>query len=132
MSTKSEQLADEPRARAAEVRDRANAALNTAGEKLQENPMATLAGGIALGVLIGTLLPRSEREPALLGSLGSRIGDAARDACDAARATGQDKLDELGLTKEAARDKVKTILDVALDAATAAGSAAKSALRGDE
>jgi ElaB/YqjD/DUF883 family membrane-anchored ribosome-binding protein len=111
---------------------RASAALGTAGEKLQDNPMAAIAGGLALGVLIGTLLPRSEREAALLGGLGSRIGDAARDAYDAARATGQEKLDELGLTKDGARDKVKTLLDGAIEAASAAGTAAKGALRGGE
>jgi hypothetical protein len=111
---------------------RASAAIGTANEKLQENPMAAMVGGLALGVLIGTLLPRGEREAALLGDLGTRIGDAARDAFDAARATGQEKLDELGLTKDGARDKVKTLLDGALEAASAAGTAAKGALRGSE
>ena len=99
---------DEP-TRQSRARGSAGAALGTAGEKLQENPMAAIAGG-----------------------LGSRIGDAARDAYDAARATGQEKLDELGLTKDGARDKVKTLLDGALEAASAAGTAAKDALRGSE
>ena len=94
--------------------------------------MAALAGGLALGVLIGTLLPRSEREAALLGGLGARIGDAARDALDAARSTGQEKLDELGLTKDGARDKVKTLLDSALETASAAGTAAAGTLRGEQ
>jgi hypothetical protein len=116
----------------ASVQSRASAAIGTAGEKLQENPMAALVGGIALGVLIGTLLPRGEREAALLGGVGARIGDAARDALDAARSTGQDKLGELGLTKDGAREKVQTLLDGALEAATAAGTAAKGALRGSE
>jgi ElaB/YqjD/DUF883 family membrane-anchored ribosome-binding protein len=111
---------------------RASAAIGTASEKLQENPMAAIAGGLALGVLIGTLLPRGEREAALLGGLGARIGDAARDAYDAARSTGQEKLDELGLSKDGARDKVKTLLDGALEAASAAGTAARDALRGGE
>jgi hypothetical protein len=118
--------------RAAESLRSAKAAIGAAGEKLHENPMATVVGGLALGVLIGTLLPRSQREIALLGSLGTRIGDAARDAFDAARATGQERLDELGLTPTGARDKVKTLLDGALDAATAAGGAAKSALRASD
>jgi hypothetical protein len=130
MSTTTDQATGEPRA--PEALRSAKAAIGTAGEKLHENPMATLVGGLALGVLIGTLLPRSQREIALLGGVGARIGDAARDAFDAARTTGQDKLDELGLTPNAARDKVKTLLDGALDAATAAGGAAKSALRGSE
>ena len=116
----------------ATLQSRASAAIGTAGEKLHENPMAALVGGIALGVLIGTLLPRSEREAALLGGVGARIGDAARDALDAARSTGQDKLGELGLTKDGAREKVQTLLDGAIEAATAAGTAAKGALRGSE
>ena len=120
------------RNRASEGLRSAGAAIGAAGGKLQENPMATLFGGVALGVLIGALLPRSEREVALLGSLGERIGDAAREALDAASATGQAKLDELGLTKEGARAKVKTLIDGALEAATAAGEAAKSSLTGSE
>lgn len=120
------------RNRASEGLRSAGAAIGAAGEKLQENPMATLLGGLALGALIGTLLPRSEREAALLGSLGGRIGDAAREALEAARATGQDKLDELGLTRDGAKAKVKTILDGALEAASAAGEAAKSSLTGSE
>ena len=118
--------------RASEGLRSAGAVIGTAGEKLQENPMATLVGGLALGALIGTLLPRSEREAALLDTLGARIGDAAREAIDAARVTGQDKLDELGLTPDGARDKVKTIIDGALEAASAAGKAAKSSLRSDD
>jgi hypothetical protein len=132
MSTDTQQSARQPRPHAAEGLRSAKAAIGTAGEKLHENPMATLVGGLALGVLIGTLLPRSQREVALLGPLGARLGDAARDAFDAARATGQDRLGELGLTRDGARDKVKTLLDGALDAASAASGAAKSALRGDE
>jgi hypothetical protein len=132
MSTTTEQATRKPRAQAAEEPGRAKAAMDAAGEKLHENPMAALAGGLALGVLIGTLLPRSQREIALLGTLGDRIGDAARDAFDAARITGQERLGELGLTRDGARDKVKTLLDGALDAASAAGGAAKSALRGGE
>ena len=131
-TTTTEPATREPPAQASEERGRAKAALDAAGEKLHENPMATLVGGLALGVLLGTLLPRSKREIELLDGLGGRIGDAARDAFDAARATGQEKLDELGLTPQGARDKVKTLLDGAVDAATAAGGAAKSALRGSE
>jgi hypothetical protein len=110
----------------------AGEALGAAGEKLQENPVSMLMGGLALGVLIGALLPRSEREMALLGSLGERIGDAAREAMGAARATGQEKLDELGLTRDGAREKVQTLIDSALHAATAAGNAAKASLRGGD
>ncbi len=132
MSTTSDQATRPPRAPATKAAHSAKAAIGAAGEKLHENPMATLVGGLALGVLLGTLLPRSKREIELLGGLGDRIGDAARDAFDAARATGQDKLDELGLTPDGARDKVKALLDGPLDAASAAGGAAKSALRGSE
>jgi hypothetical protein len=127
MPTKTDEPTRQSRAGAS-----ASGAIGTAGEKLQENAMAAIAGGLALGVLIGTLLPRSEREAALLGGLGARIGDAARDAYDAARSAGQEKLDELGLTKDGARDKVRTLLDGAIEAASAAGTAAKGALRGEE
>ena len=130
MSSEVEETA--PASRAAEARRNAGAAIGAAGEKLQENPMAMLLGGLALGALVGALLPRSEREVALLGSLGERIGDAAREAFEAARATGYDKLDELGISKDGAREKVKTIIDGALEAASTAGKAARSSLTGRE
>ena len=106
MSSEVEETAPAPPA--AEARRNASAAIGAAGEKLQENPIAMLLGGLALGALVGALLPRSEREAALLGPLGERIGDAAREAFEAARATGYDQLDELGLSKDGARESMKS------------------------
>lgn len=98
------------------ARERANAAYATArtrasetGRKargaIEDNPVAAVVGGLAVGALIGALIPRTRREGDLLGGLGGKIGEA-----------GRDQLDKMGLTAEAARDKVTKLIDGAVDA----------------
>ena len=43
-------------------------------------PVGAVLGGLALGALIGFLIPRNERENRLLGPTGRKLADAARDA----------------------------------------------------
>jgi ElaB/YqjD/DUF883 family membrane-anchored ribosome-binding protein len=93
------------------------------------SPLLALAGGMAVGVLVGALLPRTEREGAVLGAFGARLIDAAREAADAARDAGRDKLDEAGLSRNGARDAVRGIFDAALGAAFSAGNAAAEAAK---
>lgn len=106
------------------ARDRLHALTSDATDGLEANPLVAVAGGIALGVLIGALLPRSERETALYGSIGERINAAAKEAAAAAKDAGRDKLADMGISREHASDTVRTIIDAALAAATSAGSAA--------
>ena len=99
----------------------------TAGT-VDANPLTILAGGIALGAVVGALLPRSDREKELLAPLGRELGARARAATDAARDAGQTELAELGLTRGAARDQVKSLLKGVVKAVGTAGSvAAKTA-----
>jgi ElaB/YqjD/DUF883 family membrane-anchored ribosome-binding protein len=63
------------------------------------NPMAALVGGLALGAIVGALIPVSRREKNMLGDVGRRINDTARDAVTAARDAGKEKLD--GFTDQA-------------------------------
>lgn len=109
--------------------DKASGARRTAAEGLSGNPLAAVIGGLAVGAAIGALLPRTESEAQALGPLGDRLRDAAREALDAARAAGRDKLDELGLNREHAGDTVKSLLDDIVAAAGSAGSAAFEAAR---
>ncbi|WP_083671828.1 hypothetical protein [Sphingomonas montana] len=111
------------------ARDKASSARDTAATGFDSAPLAVLAGGIALGAILGALLPRTERETELLGPVASKATDAARSAFVAAKSAGQDKLDELGINKEAARAKVDQLVDTASQAATSAGAAAKDAVR---
>ncbi|USI73034.1 hypothetical protein [Sphingomonas morindae] len=100
-----------------------------AGEGIGANPLTALAGGLVLGVALGALLPRTERETALFGAAGQRLNGAARDAAEAARGAGRDKLAELGFSRDSARDTMKSLFEAVIAAATSAGSAAADAAR---
>jgi ElaB/YqjD/DUF883 family membrane-anchored ribosome-binding protein len=122
------------------ARDRANDALDSgresavrAGRKTAEgvdaNPVAALIGGLAIGAAVAVLLPRTNREDAALGKIGSRITDGARQATEAAREAGREKLGELGLSREGARDKLNAFASGAGDALRRSASAAAGSVR---
>jgi hypothetical protein len=75
-----------------------------------------------IGALFAAMLPTSLRERRLLRPYGNRVTGAARDAVDAARKAGSDKLRELGLTPDVLADK-------AGEAAKATAEAAVGKLR---
>ena len=99
-------------------------------EGFEANPLGILVGGLAVGVLAGALLPRSAREKELLAPVGRRIGDTARAALDSAKATGLSELEARGITRDAARDQVKSLLEGVGKAAATAGTAAVGTVRG--
>jgi hypothetical protein len=85
--------------------DSASSAGRTASESIEEAPLIALGAGIAAGALLAALLPTSRRERDLLRPYGNRVTGAARDAADAAKRAGSDKLRELGLTPDVLADK---------------------------
>lgn len=111
------------------ARDKASAARSAATDGIDGNPIAALVGGIALGVLVGALLPRTQREADALGPLASRLSQGIGAAASAAREAGQEKLDELGLNRATARDTVSKLMDTAVKAATSAGTAAADTVK---
>jgi len=111
------------------ARVKASQARRATSDGIEENPLAALIGGIAVGVLIGALLPRSKREDEALGPIASRLTDAARTAAAAARDAGKQSLDEMGINREAARGQVDKLVDTAVKAASSAGTAAADAVR---
>ncbi len=108
----------------ASAREKLRDATADAVDAIEANPLIAVAGGIALGVLIGALLPRSARETELYGTIGDRLNAAAREAAGAAKDAGREKLADMGISRDHARDTVRNILDAALAAATSAGGAA--------
>ena len=115
-----------PRQRAIEaysdVRDRA---VDTLGEA----PLLALAGGIAAGALIAALLPRTDTERRLVRPTARRVKDGARAAFDAARDTGSDRLNAMGLNREKGEETIRSLLDGLTDAARASADAAVAAVR---
>jgi ElaB/YqjD/DUF883 family membrane-anchored ribosome-binding protein len=81
------------------ARQTASSASRKTAEGIDGNPMAALVGGLALGAIVGALIPATRRERELLGNVGRRMNDTARQAVVAARDAGKEKLD--GFTDQA-------------------------------
>lgn len=94
------------------------------GEAAEGNLLAIVAGGIALGVVAGALLPKSRRETELLGPAGRRVTDAATGAAEAAKGAATAELASLPLSKSAAREQIGRVLEQIAKALSSAGEAA--------
>jgi hypothetical protein len=94
---------------------------------VEQNPLGTVLGGLAAGVLAGLLLPRTKLEDEKVGPVADRIrdeaaatgreafdrakqiaGDAADAAKDAAQDSGQEQAEEL---QETARARLSSVRD---------------------
>lgn len=111
------------------VRESAGTARRRTGEGIESNPVAALVGGLALGGLLAAILPKTQREEELFGDYGRRINDRARDAARAAKDAGQSKLEELGYTKETAREKLESLKSDASEIARTAAQRVKGDAR---
>lgn len=100
-----------------------------AARALEGNPIGLVASGLAVGAIAGILIPRSAKEKELLAPVGRTIAERARSAVGAAREAGYQALDERGLTKNAARDQVKSLFQGLTEAVQTAGSAAAASAR---
>ena len=106
------------------TRDAAVDAVKRTAQSVEANPIAVLAGGIAVGMLAGAFLPHSAQEAKLLGPVGKRLTDTAKGAAQAAKDAGKAELDTLGLNRDAAREQVGKVIDGVLKALSSAGAAA--------
>ena len=138
-------LQDKARDQLDAAKDAASSALQTTREAAQHafetsrdaarqvtdtgNPVGILAGGLALGLIAGALLPKTQRERELLAPVGKRIGTSATAAIAAAKENAQAELTQRGLTREGAQDQFRSLLEGLTKALTSAGSAAAEAAR---
>jgi ElaB/YqjD/DUF883 family membrane-anchored ribosome-binding protein len=111
------------------ARETATSVTRRAGDGLSEAPLAVVAGGLALGAILGALLPGTKRETELLGPVGGKLSGVAKGAAEAAKAAGFAKLDELGINRDNARAQVDKLVEAVSQGATSAGSAAASTIR---
>jgi hypothetical protein len=100
-----------------------------ASDTLSQAPLSALAGGIAAGALIAALLPRTSAEQRLVGPAARRAKDTARAAFKAARDTGSDRLNELGLNRDKGEETIRSLFQGLTDAAKASAEAAVEAAR---
>ena len=121
------------RERAIEAYDRARGSVAGAGRKagnaLEAGPLIALAGGLAAGALIASLLPRTQAETKALRPATRRVRKAARAAFEAAKETGTERLGELGLTRDKGEETIRSLFQGVTDAAKASGQAAVDAVK---
>ncbi len=113
------------------ARDGAASAGRKASDQLGEAPLAVIVGGIAAGAILAAWLPTSRHERELLGPVTDSLKDKAAAAVSAAKDAGNARLGELGLTRDAGGEVIKSIIDGATDALRASAKAAATKLRGE-
>ena len=104
-SEKLREASERVREASGRVRESAALARERTGSAIEDNPLVAVAGGVALGALVAALLPRSRTEGAYLGEIGSRLSEV-----------GRDRLGEMGISRDAAREKVSRLIDSAVEA----------------
>ena len=114
------------------VRETAAVAARRTADGIDGNPLSVLVGGLAVGVLAGALLPKTDRETSLLGPVGKRLTEGASAAARAARDAGQAELVSAGISSSAAREQVGKLFDTVVSAVKNAGDAAAKTTRPDK
>ncbi|WP_114951290.1 hypothetical protein [Sphingosinicella terrae] len=77
------------------ARNRAAEVTRQASEQITVYPVAAVVGGLAVGALLGFLLPATRRERDLLEPTGRRITDAARTAAQRGVDAGKEQIEEI-------------------------------------
>ena len=77
------------------ARGRAADVTRQATDQIGVYPVGAVIGGLAIGALLGFLLPRTRREEELFGSTGRRITDAAREAAQRGLDAGKEQVEQI-------------------------------------
>lgn len=109
---------------AARAREGAHDASVRAKQAIESNPLGLIAGGLAVGLVAGALVPRSAREREVLNTLGARLAEGALAAAAAAKASGKEQISSALLSRESARESVTKVVESAVAAAKDAGAKA--------
>jgi hypothetical protein len=96
---------------------------------IDKNPLAIVLGGMAIGAIVGALLPRTERETKVLGKAGKKLNKKARKMAEAAKTAGKDQVESLGLNGDALRLQFRDLVSKAAVAVKAASQAATDAAK---
>ncbi|GAA4007582.1 hypothetical protein [Sphingomonas humi] len=76
----------------------------TASSQIDSSPLIALGAGLALGAVLGAVLPGSDKERELLGPYGRKLSEAGTGALDRGRGMAKQKFDEM------AGDKLREFL----------------------
>lgn len=117
---------------ASKAKEQATQVARQTVDSIEGNPLSVLVGGLALGVIAGSLLPRSAREAGVLGGVGKQLTKGASAAFQAAREAGKAELIAAGLDKTGAREQFGKLVSSIGQAAGKAAEAAKAATKKPE
>ncbi|WP_300974333.1 hypothetical protein [Sphingomonas sp. LHG3406-1] len=90
---------------------------DSATSTIDNSPLIALGAGLALGAVLGAVLPASQKEKELLGPLGKKLNDAGTGAIDRGRGMAKQKFDEM------AGDKVREFLGSSSSSSSTGSSA---------
>ena len=76
----------------------------SASGQIDNSPLIALGAGLALGAVLGAVLPASDKERELLGPYGRKLNEAGTGAIDRGRGMAKQKFDEM------AGDKLREFL----------------------
>ena len=110
-------------------KDLATKAMVKSGDSIDRNPLAIVLGGIAIGAIIGALIPSTESEKKVIGKAGKKLNKKAKKMAEAAKIAGKTKVDSLGLNGDAVREQFRSLVTKATEAVMAAGKAASDEAR---
>ena len=98
-------------------------------ETISNSPLTIVAGGAALGILIGMLLPKSKAEGKYVAGAGRKVNETVKTAYQAAKDASREQIAELGLSNDGLRTQFKHLLGKAVEAAKTAMAAAQDAVK---
>ena len=129
-------LLGEGREKAAEsvavTKDAAKRAVAKSEETITNSPLAIVAGGAALGAILGLLLPKSNVEEKTIGGAGRKLNETAKTAYEAAKDASREQVEEMGLTNDNMREQFKDLFSKAIEAAKTAMAAAQDAVKEEQ
>ena len=77
------------------ARDRATSVTRRAADQAAVYPVGAVIGGMAVGALLGFLLPTTRREQELLAPTGRKLTDTARTAAQRGLDAGKEQVEEI-------------------------------------
>jgi hypothetical protein len=97
---------------------------SSAGDTIGSNPAVLIAGGVAIGALIGMLLPRLDREREALAPVGKKLAERATAAVNAIKETGREEVNSLLPDRDATKERVSALFGNIIEAAKGASAKA--------
>lgn len=77
------------------ARERTTGVTRQVTDQMSVYPVGAVIGGLAVGALLGMLLPKTRREAEWFGDTGRKITDAAREAAQKGFDAGKDRVEQL-------------------------------------